>query len=73
MSETIKRSFEMDEENDFHLLQKVLTAHAKRCRQNAESTKQGYGSTKSISKRGAFLQEADECEDLINRMAEIFL
>jgi len=73
MSNTIKRSFEMDEENDFHLLQKVLMAHAKRCRQNAESTKQGYGNTKSISKREAFLNEANECEELISRMAEIFL
>lgn len=69
----VQRAFMIDEEDDFNLLQKALTQYAKRKRADAENTKRGYGTTRSASKRDAFLHEAQEAENLINRMVEIFI
>jgi hypothetical protein len=53
-------------------LQNVLNAYAKKRRNDAESTKQGYGKTTSSTKRDNFIAQAEQAEEMINRMAQIF-
>ena len=70
--EFTKRKFEMNEEEDFAFLYKVLSAYARKLRGNAKNTKTGYGSCRSEQKEQDLLNEAEFADSLLNRMAEIF-
>lgn len=58
--------------SEYELIEKALLALKRKNLGNAEKTKTGYGTCKSSSKHDNLVNEAERCDELINRLVQEF-
>ena len=58
--------------SEYELIEKALLALKRKNLGNAEKTKTGYGTCKSSSKHDYLVNEAERCDELINRLVQEF-